>query len=109
MLYSDCPEDTADIIEQLRRKEASKGHKFPSPLEISDRERRVLPLYQVHSSTTMKMFSCLHLQISCIYLVCTRANGLWANDLNLLVYTTEYRASVQVATACPDHSFMSVW
>ena len=33
--------------------------------------------------------SCLLLQISCISLVCTRANGLWASDLSLLVYTTE--------------------
>ena len=47
MLYSDGPEDTADIVGLLRKKEASKGHRFPSPLEIGDRERRVLPLYQV--------------------------------------------------------------
>ena len=55
MLYSDCAEDTADIIEQLRKKEASKGHKFPSPLEITDRERRVLPLYQVRFAV---VYSC---------------------------------------------------
>ena len=47
VLYSDGPQDTADIVELLRKKEAAKGHGFPSPLEIGDRDRRVLPLYQV--------------------------------------------------------------
>ena len=47
MLYSDSPEDTADIVGMLQKKEAAKGHAFPSPLDIGNRERRVLPLYQV--------------------------------------------------------------
>ena len=50
MLYSDSPEDTADLVGMLQKKEAAKGHAFPSPLDIGDRERRVLPLYQVRSS-----------------------------------------------------------
>ena len=55
MLYSDGPEDTADIVGLLLKKEASKGHRFPSPLEIGDRERRVLPLYQVCNLESLKM------------------------------------------------------
>ena len=47
VLYSDGPQDTADLVGLLRKKEAAKGHSFPSPLDIGDRERRVLPLYQV--------------------------------------------------------------
>ena len=51
-MYSDSPEDTADIVGMLQKKEAAKGHAFPSPLDIGDRERRVLPLYQVDSDST---------------------------------------------------------
>ena len=46
-IWQPCPQDTADIVGLLRKKEAAKGHGFPSPLEIGDRERRLLPLYQV--------------------------------------------------------------
>ena len=53
MLYSDSPEDTADIVGMLQKKEAAKGHAFPSPLDIGDRERRVLPLYQVRRQTEL--------------------------------------------------------
>ena len=53
MLYSDSPEDTADIVGMLQKKEAAKGHAFPSPLDIGDRERRVLPLYQVRGESDL--------------------------------------------------------
>ena len=47
VLYSDSSENTADIITGLRKSEQSKGFAFPSPLNIGDYERRVMPFYQV--------------------------------------------------------------
>jgi ERCC4-type nuclease len=46
LLFSDSPENTADIVGALQKKEEAKRHAFPRPLQMSDAVRKAMPFYQ---------------------------------------------------------------